>query len=139
MKKYVISIIIVFILAIMFLAGFIITNVDNPIVSNVIKADKNMIVYKIRNISLYTFYYGMGFSLQRKENNNWVDVEVKNELLYTAVAKKLSVLGTKKFTIKFEYLYGELESGQYCIRQNFKRESKDEKLDELDLFIFFDI
>jgi len=130
-----------FVLVIIFLTVYIIISAKTPIISKLIKADKNNIIYKVRNISPVKYYYGMGDALQYKENNHWVDVKTKEEFSIQAVMLCLSEFGVGKeeFKTNLKGEYGELKSGEYRIEKIFFREEKGKNRMEYKLYIYFDI
>lgn len=141
MKKYTIFILLFTILVILFLIWYIVASKNNPIISKIIKNDKNIIIYKIINISPFKYYYGMDEELQYKEDDNWVYVEVKNNVIVQSIAIGISGFGTgkNKFEKNLKEKYGELKNGKYRIVKRFFREERNKKTIEYKLYIYFDI
>ncbi len=141
MKKIYIFLLISFILIIFLLTLYIVTIARTPIVSKLIKFDKDSITYKVTNISPVKYYYGMGDILQYKENNHWVNVKPKKEFVVQAVMLCLTEFGRGKDEIKINLKeeYGELKSGEYRIEKIFDREEERKNYMEYKLYIYFDI
>lgn len=141
MKKRYIFLLISLILTIFLLTLYIVTIARTPIISKLIKLDKDNIIYKVTNISPVKYYYGVGDILQYKENNNWVNVKPKKEFVVQAVMLCLTEFGRGKDEIKtnFKEEYGELKSGEYRIEKIFHREEKGKSYTTYKLYIYFDI
>ena len=61
-----------------------------------------------------SFSYGEFFSLDKKVNDNWVEVPVIGGA-FTDPALHLNAKHTKEWDINWEWLYGELTKGDYRI------------------------
>lgn len=139
MKKIYVFLLISFILIIFLLILYTATIARTPIISKLIKLDKDNIIYEVRNISPVKYFYGMGYTLQYKENNRWINVKPKKEFVVQPVMLCLVEFGKGKDEINFKEEYGELKSGEYRIEKIFDREEKGKNHITYKLYIYFDI
>lgn len=59
--------------------------------------------------------WGEDYKIQKKENENWVELSPKNELITSAVSHWKDENNQYKQQINWDYYYGKLEDGQYRI------------------------
>ncbi len=62
--------------------------------------------------------YGNWFKIQKKENNNWIDLKPKNDMLFTSIGYTVDENNKLELKINWELSYGELENGEYRILKN---------------------
>jgi hypothetical protein len=60
---------------------------------------------------------GHGYQVQKKINNNWVDLESKEEMIFTALAYSLDENNQWEYKIDWSRYYGKLENGIYRIKK----------------------
>ena len=59
--------------------------------------------------------WGEDYKIQKKENEDWVELKPKNELITSAVSHWKDENNQYKQQINWDYYYGKLEDGQYRI------------------------
>ena len=85
-------------------------NVKIDIVDGTLTRDGAEIIITDNNTDKYG--YGTDFKLQKKENNNWVDLEYLPNTSFTDIAYKLNN-NTLKLNVNFKEHYGTLKDGIY--------------------------
>ena len=64
-----------------------------------------------------SYGWGHGYQVQKKINNNWVDLESKEEMIFTALAYSLDENNQWEYKIDWSRYYGKLENGIYRIKK----------------------
>lgn len=61
------------------------------------------------------YIYGSDFRIDKKVGNKWQELEIKNRLVFNAMAYHPDTNGHLEFDINWSYAYGNLTSGRYRI------------------------
>lgn len=77
-------------------------------------------IFIIKNDTDKEFTYGDYFSLERKIDDDWVQVPIIEENYgFNAIGYILYPSAVDEFSVEWAWLYGELESGEYRIVKDF--------------------
>ena len=110
-----------FVLIISLLIVYIFNIARTPLITRIVKHDKNVLIYSVRNISPVQYCSGISSGyLQYKENNQWVYVRPKEEEISYSVLLCLRGFGRGKY--EFKVIVGPLKKGEYRIEKVFYRE-----------------
>lgn len=88
-------------------------NVTIDVISDSVTREKANILITDNNIQKYS--YGDSFRLQKKENNEWKEIEPVNPLNFISIAHNINDLNQLTLEINYEKYYGVLEDGIYRI------------------------
>lgn len=64
-----------------------------------------------------SYGWGHGYQVQKKINNNWADLESKEEMIFTALGYSLDENNQWEYKIDWSRYYGKLENGIYRIKK----------------------
>ena len=78
---------------------------------DVIQYEKDQITVEIRNESGYTMEYGNEYGIQKLENEEWIDIQPKEEIVWTMETHVIEDLETKEET--YDLSHYDLEKGSY--------------------------
>lgn len=98
---------------------------------------KDSLGYSIKNGTKSDCYDLYAFSLEKYENGKWDIVPKQSEFYITKEPEKVQSGSTKKASIIFSNIYGDLIKGKYRIKKSFSCDANPEK--DLDLYLEFEI
>lgn len=75
----------------------------------------NSVKIRIKDLTNYKYIYGSDFRIDKKIDNKWHEVELKNAIDFNAMAYHPDNNGYLEFDINWKYGYGELNNGVYRI------------------------
>lgn len=85
--------------------------------------------------------FGDVYSIERCEDGEWVDVPVviKGNYAFCMLAYVIPLSGDREFQVDWEWLYGELEPGEYRIRTKVDDFRKSGDYDAYEMYAYFEI
>ncbi len=70
----------------------------------------------LKNVTDFEYIYGESYTVQRKTDSGWIDVEpVIENYGFTSVGYMLPAMESKEIAIDWEWIYGKLTPGDYRI------------------------
>lgn len=77
-------------------------------------ADASEVAITLKNVTDTEYTYGESYTVQRKTDNGWIDVEpVIEDYGFDDIAYTLPPMGSKEIIVDWEWLYGKLPAGDY--------------------------
>lgn len=81
---------------------------------------------------------GEAYTLYKKEGGGWVPVPmVQDDAVWQAIAWLVNLNGETRWQVDWEWLYGELPDGVYCLEKQFIRAGENSENEYLDLYLPF--
>lgn len=70
----------------------------------------------LKNVTETEYTYGESFTVQRKTDNGWIDVEpILDNYAFNDIGYLLPAMGSKEVIVDWEWRYGKLPAGDYRI------------------------